>query len=263
MLPYPQIDPVMAQLGPIKIYWYGFMYFVSFIVCWRLALSRCCRPDVGMTRFEVNKLIFYIVLGVIVGGAIGNLLFYHFMELVRAPWRFFSLLFKGRSFHGGLIGVLVGYWLFGRRYNKSFLQIADFLAPVFPIGLGLGRLGNFINGELWGRVTQVPWAMVFPRGGPYLRHPTQLYEFFFEGVVMFIVMWWYSSKPRPRGAVGALFIILYGLFRSFVEFFREPDVHLPPLFGWMTRGMQLCIPMILVGLVVMVWAYRSEQKRTC
>ncbi len=262
MLPYPHVDPVAVSLGPIKVYWYGLMYFISFILCWRLVHYRVStRPDLGFQQDIVAKLILYIALGVIVGGAVGNLIFYHFLDFLRTPWRFFSLLFKGRSFHGGLVGVVLALWLFARRFQKTFLGIADIIAPVVPIGLGLGRIGNFINGELWGRVTRVPWGMVFPKGGPYLRHPSQLYEFILEGVLMFMILWSYSSKPRPRGAVGALFVILYGCFRFLVEFVREPDTHLSPLFGWLTRGMQLCIPMVLVGLVVMFWSYRRERGR--
>ena len=259
MLQFPNVDPVAVHWGSFRIYWYGVMYFISFISCWCLALYRSTRRDLGFTRRQVSILFSYIIVGVVAGGALGNVFFYHLHRLWQQPADFFQLLRSGRSFHGGLLGVFGGIGLFARRHRKSFWQVADFIAPVMPIGLGLGRLGNFINGELWGRVTRVPWAMVFPRGGPFLRHPTQLYEFFLEGVVMFVVLWWYTLKPRPRAATSGWFLILYGVFRFAVEFFREPDPRILPLFGWLTRGMQLSVPMIVAGLGLLIWSRRQDR----
>ena len=262
MLQFPNIDPVAIRIGQFRIYWYGVMYFLSFLSCWSLSLYRCQRVDYHFSRREVSILFSYIILGVIIGGALGNVMFYHFSDLLRSPGSFFSLLSKGRSFHGGLLGVFIGFWIYARRFDKTFWQVADFIAPVIPIGLGLGRLGNFINGELWGRVTDMPWGMVFPNGGLFIRHPTQLYEFFLEGVVMFVVLWRYTLKPRALGATSGWFLIMYGVFRLFVEFFREPDRHIVPLFGWVTRGMQLSVPMILVGCGLLWWSRRRALQES-
>jgi len=251
MLTYPEINSVAFKLGPLQVHWYGLMYVIGLLSAWGLGIIRARKKNSGWTSEEVGELIFYGAMGVIVGGRLGYMLFY-------APWDFFTnplLFFKvwdgGMSFHGGFLGVVFSFWLFSRRYHKSIFQTADFIAPMVPIGLGAGRLGNFINGELWGRVADVPWAMVFPTGGLMPRHPSQLYEFLLEGVVMFAVLWIYSSKPRPEKAVSALFLILYGSFRFFVEFFRQPDPQYGFIaFGWLTMGQLLSIPMIILGLYI-------------
>lgn len=199
-------------------------------------------------------------MGVVLGGRMGYVLFYNFGQFLDNPLWLFAVWEGGMSFHGGLIGVLVVLWLFGRKYQKTFLQMGDFVAPLVPIGLGAGRVGNFIGGELWGRTTDVSWGVVFPRAGDAVaRHPSQLYEALLEGVVMFVILWVYSAKPRPRMAVSGLFLLLYGAFRSFVELFREPDAHLGYVaFGWVTQGQLLSLPMIVAGAVLLVWAYRRQ-----
>ncbi len=256
MITYPNIDPVAVQLGPLKVHWYGLMYVIGFLGAWVLARWRIKRL-MGWTSEQVDDLIFYGALVVILGGRIGYMLFYNLPTLVSDPVSFFKVWEGGMSFHGGLIGVLTAMWLFGRKHQKRFFEVTDFIAPFVPIGLFTGRLGNFINGELWGKVSEVPWAMVFPGGGPFPRHPSQLYEALLEGLVLFTVLWIYSSKPRPEKAVSGLFLLLYGVFRFAIEFVREPDAHIGYLaFGWLTMGQLLSFPMILAGLALMLLAYR-------
>jgi phosphatidylglycerol:prolipoprotein diacylglycerol transferase len=197
----------------------------------------------------------------VLGGRLGYVLFYDLPGFLAEPLNIFKVWQGGMSFHGGLMGVLIAMWLFGRRYHKTFFEVTDFIAPLVPIGLGAGRIGNFINGELWGKVSDVPWAMVFPNGGPLARHPSQLYQAFLEGLVLFIVLWLYSSKPRPTMAVSGLFLLCYGVFRFVVEFVRMPDAQLGYLaFGWLTMGQVLSAPMILTGLGFMAWAYKSNPR---
>lgn len=256
MLMYPQLDPVALQIGPIKIHWYGLMYLVGFAAAWYLAYLRAKKPNSGWTTEQVSDLIFYGAIGVVVGGRLGYMLFYDFHNFLSQPWIIFKIWDGGMAFHGGLIGVMIAFWLYGRKIHKGFWEVGDFAAPLVPIGLGAGRIGNFINGELWGRATNVPWGMVFPQAGPQPRHPSELYEFFLEGVVLFIILWWYSSKPRPRMAVSGLFLLCYGCFRFFVEFFRQPDIQIGFVaFGWMTKGQLLSIPMIIAGAALLGWAY--------
>ncbi len=260
MLHYPQIDPVAFHLGPLKVHWYGLMYLLGFAVAYGLARFRAPRQPKPWTPDQVADLIFYLALGVIIGGRTGYMLFYAWDQLVAQPLSFFQVWDGGMSFHGGLLGVTLAAWLYGKKLKRPFWEVGDFVAPLVPIGLALGRLGNFINGELWGRVTTVPWGMVFPSGGPLPRHPSQLYECLFEGVVLFIALWWFSAKPRPRGAVSALFLILYGVFRFMIEFVRNPDPQLGFVaWGWMTRGQELCIPMVLIGAIWMGYAYRHHK----
>ncbi|AFT68752.1 Prolipoprotein diacylglyceryl transferase 2 [Alloalcanivorax dieselolei B5] len=260
---FPQIDPVLVSLGPLQIHWYGLMYMIGFVGGWWLAKTRAQRPDSGWTREQVNDLLFYMALGVILGGRVGYVLFYGFDRFLDNPLWLFQIWTGGMSFHGGALGVLFAFWLFARRTGKRYFQVADFAVPMVPIGLGAGRFGNFINGELWGRASDMPWAMVFPTDPMGVsRHPSQLYEFFLEGVVLFLVLWIYSAKPRPAGSVTGLFGIGYGLSRILVEFFREPDAHIGYLAGgWLTMGMLLSLPMVLIGAAMVVWAYRHDQRR--
>lgn len=259
---FPQIDPVAIAIGPLKVHWYGLMYMIGFAAAWLLGVYRAKQPNSGWTKDQVGDLVFFGAMGVILGGRLGYVLFYNFGKFLDDPIWLFKLWDGGMSFHGGAIGVLVAFWLFGRKTHKRFFQVADFMVPMVPIGLATGRLGNFINAELWGRTSDVPWAMVFPTDPDRLpRHPSQLYEFALEGVLLFIVLWFYSAKPRPAGAVTGLFGVGYGLGRTFVEFFREPDAHLGYLAGgWLTMGMLLSIPMILLGAAMMVWAYRHDDR---
>nr|WP_041716729.1 prolipoprotein diacylglyceryl transferase [Alloalcanivorax dieselolei] len=263
MMTFPQIDPVLVSLGPLQIHWYGLMYMIGFVGGWWLAKTRAQRPDSGWTREQVNDLLFYMALGVILGGRVGYVLFYGFDRFLDNPLWLFQIWTGGMSFHGGALGVLFAFWLFARRTGKRYFQVADFAVPMVPIGLGAGRFGNFINGELWGRASDMPWAMVFPTDPMGVsRHPSQLYEFFLEGVVLFLVLWIYSAKPRPAGSVTGLFGIGYGLSRILVEFFREPDAHIGYLAGgWLTMGMLLSLPMVLIGAAMVVWAYRHDQRR--
>lgn len=260
MLTYPTINPIAFHLGPLSVHWYGLMYLFGFFAGWYLLTLRARQSFRGFTQEQVSDILFYTALGVIIGGRVGYMLFYAWPELCASPLTLFQVWKGGMSFHGGLIGVIVSLWIYARFIKKPFISIADFIAPVVPVGLGLGRIGNFINGELWGRVTHVPWGMVFPNGGPLARHPSQLYEFFFEGLAMFLILWIYSAKSRPRGAVSGLFLICYGLIRFSLEFFREPDEQIGYIaFGWLTKGQLLSFPMVLIGILILVWAYRSKE----
>ncbi len=259
MLTYPAIDPVALQLGPLKIHWYGITYLIGFAAAWWLGRLRARRPGSGWTEQQVGDLIFYGALGVVLGGRIGYALFYEPAVYGEDPLRIFKIWQGGMSFHGGLIGVLIGMGLFARRHGKSFFEVTDFLAPLAPVGLGVVRIGNFINGELWGKVSDVPWAMVFPGAGPLPRHPSQLYESFLEGAVLFVIVWLFSSRPRPLRAVSGMFLLFYGVFRFLVEFVRMPDPQLGYLaFGWVTMGQILSLPMIVAGAVLLWLAYRNR-----
>lgn len=261
MLTYPHIDPIAARIGPVSIHWYGLMYLISFVSAWGLALYRTSRLPYPLTKTQVSDLIFYAAVGVLVGGRVGYMLFYAFPTLVHNPLTLFKVWQGGMSFHGGTIGVLISLWLFSRRIKHPFFQIVDFVAPLVPIGLAAGRLGNFINGELWGRTTQVPWAMVFPDAGPLPRHPSMLYECLLEGVLLFVILWIYSARRPPQMAVSGLFALLYATFRIFVEFFRQPDPQLGYLaFGWVTMGQLLSVPIFVVGVVLLYAAYQKSEK---
>ncbi|MEQ6886828.1 prolipoprotein diacylglyceryl transferase [Salicola sp. Rm-C-2C1-2] len=261
MLVHPQFDPVAVSLGPVAIHWYGLTYLVAFVGGWALARSRTSRADSPVNAEQLGDLLFYMALGVILGGRFGYVLFYHFDRFLGDPFWLVQIWEGGMSFHGGLIGVLVAMLMFARRIDTRFFNIADFIAPVIPVGLGLGRLGNFINGELWGRPTspELPWAMVFPQAGDALpRHPSQLYQFALEGVLLFVVLWWFSARPRPRMAVSGLFLAGYGILRSVAEFYREPDAHLGfVLLDWMTMGQVLSAPMIVAGGMLLFLAYQQ------
>lgn len=249
MLTFPAINPVAFTVGPLAVHWYGIAYLFGFLSALGLGCYRAKQSQGAWTTDQVNDLVFYCALGVIVGGRVGYMLFYDWPTLVAEPWSLFKVWQGGMSFHGGLLGVILALWLFARKTHKDFLTLGDFIAPLVPLGLAAGRLANFINGELWGRVTDVPWAMVFPQGGPLPRHPSPLYECLLEGVVLFTVLWLYSAKPRPKGAVSGLFLIFYSLFRMLLECFRQPDHQLGFLaFGWLTMGQLLSVPMVLVGL---------------
>jgi phosphatidylglycerol:prolipoprotein diacylglycerol transferase len=275
-LTYPNIDPIAISIGSLAIHWYGVMYLVGFAGGWWLARYRAGRPGSGWTPQQMDDLLFYIVVGVVLGGRLGYTLFYAFPELISDPLSLFRIWEGGMSFHGGLIGVLIAMWLFGRRIGRPFFELTDFIAPLIPVGLGAGRIGNFINGELWGGPGSVPWAMQvscerflslcrdklqLPPGTAVTPplHPSQLYEAALEGGVLFIILWVYSSRPRPTMAVSGLFLICYGLFRFAVEYLRMPDVQIGYLaFGWLTMGQLLTLPMLGFGLLFMLLAYRRK-----
>ncbi|MBG2876239.1 prolipoprotein diacylglyceryl transferase [Proteus alimentorum] len=281
-LKFPEIDPVMFSIGPVSLHWYGMMYLVGFVFALWLANRRAAKPNSGWNKNEVETLLYVGFVGVFIGGRLGYVLFYNLPVFLNDPLYLFKVWDGGMSFHGGLIGVICAMIWFAKRTKRKFFQVADFVAPLIPFGLGLGRVGNFINGELWGRVTlDTPWAFLFPTSrsadlqlvaqdpttllpiiqeyGVLPRHPSQLYEMLLEGVVLFIILNIFVRKSRPVGSVSGLFLIGYGAFRIIVEFFRQPDAQLG-LFGGVSMGQILSIPMILLGIIFMVWAYRQDKK---
>jgi phosphatidylglycerol:prolipoprotein diacylglycerol transferase len=271
---FPDFDPIALQLGPVPVRWYGLMYIIGFVLAWWLGRLRARRPGAVIASQQMDDLLFYAALGVIVGGRLGYILFYGFDGWLDDPMRLLRVWEGGMSFHGGFIGVLVAMWLYGRRLGQSFFRMTDFIAPLVPLGLLAGRVGNFINGELWGAPGSVAWAMQVSCArhrslcwdkldlapGALLTpplHPTQLYQAALEGLLLFVLLWWFSAKPRPVAAVSGLFLLGYGVFRSAVEFLRMPDAHLGYLaFGWVTMGQLLSLPMIFAGIVILTLAYR-------
>ncbi len=260
MISYPEIDPVALSLGPLKIHWYGLMYLLAFAGALWLGGVRAKKSSNLWQKEQVGDLIFYGAVGVILGGRFGYVVFYNFDYFIQDPLWLFKIWDGGMSFHGGLLGVLIAMGWYGRKLGKNFFQITDFIAPLVPFGLGMGRIGNFIGGELWGRATDVSWAMIFPRDPSQLpRHPSQLYQFFLEGIVLFGILWWFSAKPRPRMAVSGMFMLIYGMARFIVEFFRQPDEQLGFIaFDWLTMGQLLSTPMIALGGLLMLWAYQKN-----
>ena len=266
-----QIDPIALDLGtwnlPLlgsvhpQVHWYGVMYLLGFIVAWWLGRRRIRAGRLpGVDENGFGDLMFYAMLGVVLGGRIGYILFYDFASFVANPLMIFKVWEGGMAFHGGFLGVLFAALLFGRKTGRSFFQITDFIAPLVPIGLAFGRLGNFINGELWGRVTDpsLPWGMVFRGAGDAPRHPSQIYQFLLEGVLLFILLWLYARQPRKMGQVSGAFLFGYGVFRFIAEYFREPDAHLGLLALGMSMGQWLCIPMIVAGAAMWLWATRRD-----
>ncbi len=260
MLVHPQFDPVALSLGPIQIHWYGLTYLVAFGLFLWLAGRRVQMPhfaQAGWTRRDVEDLLFYGVLGVVVGGRIGYALFYKPDYYLSHPLEVLMVWKGGMSFHGGLLGVIGAMAFFARQRRRAFLEVTDLIAPCVPTGLASGRIGNFINGELWGRAADpsLPWAMVFPQSGTDIpRHPSQLYQFGLEGLLLFALLWWYGRKPRRLGQVSGAFLVGYGVFRFTAEYFREPDSFLGLLALGMSMGQWLCVPMVLAG----IWLLRRK-----
>ena len=251
MFVHPQFDPIIFQLGPLAVRWYGFMYLCGFAAFWFLGVQRARRTDTCMKPDQVSDFLFYAVLGVILGGRVGSVLFYNFDRFIHDPIYLFKIWEGGMSFHGGLLGVLIATWFYQRKQGWGFFRLSDFIAPLVPLGLGFGRIGNFINGELWGRQTDMPWGTVFPQVDQLARHPSQLYQAFLEGFILFLILWLYSSRPKATGKISGLFLIFYGLFRFLVEFAREPDQHLGFVaFNWLTMGQLLSVPMIAAGILL-------------
>lgn len=258
MIMHPNFDPVAFAIGPISVHWYGIMYLCAFATGWWIAIQLSKRPHSPLLKSQVEDLVVYLALGVVIGGRLGYVLFYKFDNWVEDPLWVFKVWEGGMSFHGGLLGVIAAVIFYGRKIGVSFYDLIDFAAVCFPTGLGFGRLGNFIGQELWGRETDVPWGMVFQKDPEQLvRHPSQLYQACLEGLVLFIIVYWFARKSRPRLAVSAVFLIFYGCFRFAVEFVREPDTHLRDelLFDWMTRGQMLSVPMVVGGLALLIFAY--------
>ena len=257
MFVHPQFDPIAVQIGPLAIRWYGLMYVAAFALFLVLGKIRARRNLLtGWHPRDVDDMLFYGVFGVILGGRLGYVLFYKPAYYFAHPLEILQVWAGGMSFHGGLLGVLVALWLFARRRDKHWLDVTDFVAPLVPLGLAAGRLGNFINGELVGRTTTGPWAMIFPQVDALPRHASQLYQFALEGVALFVVLWWFASRTRPRGAVSGLFLIGYATFRFIAEFAREPDNFLGLLAGGLSMGQWLSLPMFGAGVVMMILAYR-------
>ena len=257
MLTHPDFDPVAFHLGPLAVRWYGLMYLAGFAAAWWLGLRRIRQGIVPVTRQQFDDILFLVVLGVILGGRLGYVLFYKPDYYFSHPLEIFALWQGGMSFHGGLLGVMASMTFAAWKHRMPYLQLMDFAAPLVPPGIAAGRLGNFINGELWGRVSDVPWAMVFRGAGPDPRHPSQLYQFAGEGVLLFALLWWFSSRPRPRGQVSAMFLIGYAVLRFSAEFAREPDSFLGFLALGMTMGQWLCVPMFVGGIALLAWSRRS------
>ncbi|HEY9643485.1 MAG TPA: prolipoprotein diacylglyceryl transferase [Coleofasciculaceae cyanobacterium] len=276
MLTYPEINPIALKVGPIAIHWYGIMYLLGFLGGWVLLQVRIKHFKLNWTADQLSDLVIYLVMGVILGGRLGYVLFYNPSFYIQHPLQALAIWDGGMAFHGGLIGVIVAIAIYGRQHQRQFFEIADFVVPVVPIGLATGRIGNFINGELWGKVADLPWAMQLPCNDPRFErycngattgyspphHPSQLYEFFLEGVVLFIALWWFSGKRRPRMAVSGLFALLYGVFRFIIEFVRLPDIQLGYLaWGWVTMGQVLSLPLIAIGILLIGLAYTNKSQR--
>lgn len=261
MLLHPQFDPVAISLGPVSIHWYGLMYllaFAQFILLGRRRIHQGCAP---VNREQLDDLLFYGVLGVIIGGRLGQVLFYEPAYYLANPLEILAVWKGGMSFHGGFLGVLLAMLLWSHRASLPWLRVTDFIAPLIPLGLAAGRIGNFINGELWGRIADpnLPWAMVFPQSGTLdPRHPSQLYHVALEGVLLFAILWLWTAKPRPTGAASGLFLVGYGSFRFITEFFREPDHGIFGQSYTISMGQWLSLPMLLLGIGLMVLAYRRK-----
>ncbi len=274
---YPEIDPVIVALGPLAVRWYGLAYLAAFAVCWRLGQWRA-RRAADWDREQLSDLVFHGALGAVLGGRLGYVLFYGFEALARDPMMLVRIWDGGMSFHGGLLGAVAAMAWFARLRKRSFWRVTDFAAPLVPIGLGLGRLGNFANTELPGRMTDVAWAFIYPCKAdairavnplctgvwePFARHPSPLYQAFAEGVVLFALVWWAASRPRPAGFVSGTFLAGYGGLRLLTERFREPDGHLGYMaLDWVTMGDLLSLPMAIIGILVMAWAASRPQDRS-
>ena len=259
----PIIDPIIFSIGPIALRWYGLMYLIGFVAALFLANKAADKSKGAWTREQVSDLLFFAFLGVVLGGRIGYVFFYQFQSFLSDPLYLFKIWEGGMSFHGGLLGVVTAVVIFAYKNNKHYLAVGDFVAPLVPIGLGMGRIGNFINAELWGRQTDVSWAFVFPTDPERLpRHPSQLYEFFLEGVVLFVILFMLTRKPRTLGLASGTFLIGYGVFRMIVEMYREPDAHLGFIFSYISMGQILSLPMVVAGIVLIILGVKAQTKQT-
>jgi phosphatidylglycerol:prolipoprotein diacylglycerol transferase len=260
MFIHPQIDPVALSLGPLKVHWYGLMYVLGFLGFLFIGKLRAKEPGSVMDADRVDDMMFWGAIGVVLGGRTGYMLFYNLKTLIADPLSFFQVWDGGMSFHGGLLGVILAMFLLARKWKLNFFQVSDFVAPLVPIGLGAGRIGNFINAELWGKHTDLPWGVVFPAVDNLPRHPSQLYQAFMEGLVLFILLNWFRKLSPPVGAISGLFLAGYGVARILAEFVREPDAQIGYLaWGWVTEGQVLSLPMVLLGGLFM-WAAYNKAK---
>lgn len=251
------IDPVAFRFGTIELHWYGLMYLFGFVLGWILGRYRAAQPDSGWSKADVDDLLTCTMLGVIIGGRLGYVCFYDLSSYLDNPIEIFKIWHGGMSFHGGLLGAVGAFWYFAHSRKRTFWNVSDFVSPLVPQALFWGRLGNFINGELWGKTTDLPWGIVFKSGGSAARHPSQLYEALLEGLALFVVLWIYSSKKRKPGQVSGVFAIGYALARISVEFVRMPDAHIGYLaYGWLTMGQLLCLPLLILG----IWLVWRPQK---
>ena len=263
MIVYPEIDPVAISLGPISVHWYGLMYLTGFAMMWILGMYRAKQPDSGWSKQQVEDLVFYGAVGLVLGARVGYILFYNFSAFIDNPIIILRIWEGGMSFHGGALGVMLALILYNRKYHKNYFDITDFMLPLAPPGLLAGRMGNFINAELPGRVAgaDLPWAFIYSHIDNLPRHPSSLYQALTNGLLLFIILWTFSSKKRPRMAVSGLFLLGYGSFRFTTEFFREPDAHMGFVaFDWMSQGQVLSTPMIIAGLALIVLAYKKQVK---
>ena len=260
---YHDIDPVLIHIGPLQVRWYGLMYGLSFLAAYFVIRHQEKKRPIGLSSGLVQDLIFYLVAGLVIGARLGYILFYqymNFMDYIHHPLEIIAVWHGGMSFHGGLIGTVIAGWWFCRKKKLAFLSLADRVIVAAPIGLGLGRMGNFINGELFGRPSDLPWAMVFPAGGPLTRHPSQLYEALFEGLILFLILLWLSRRRMPEGFLLGIFFSGYGVFRFFIEFFREPDRQLSFILGRFTMGQLLCIVMVFFGMLILWSSFRQYRR---
>jgi phosphatidylglycerol:prolipoprotein diacylglycerol transferase len=256
MISFPNIDPVILKIGPVSVRWYGMMYIIGFASSYFLVRYQIKKKSLDLSKSFVDSLYSYLILGLLIGARIGYVMFYNLSDYLKNPFEIFAVWHGGMSFHGGLIGSVLAGIIFCRKYKIDFWQLSDLIIVTAPIGLGIGRLGNFINGELYGRVTDVPWSMIFPSGGPLPRHPSQLYEFLLEGVTLFTILWLLKNRDLKKGTITSLFLILYGIFRFFVEFFREPDPQLGFILGPFTMGQTLSTVTLLLGVEILF--YRNK-----
>ena len=261
-IPYPEIDPIFFEIGPLAFRWYGLMYLLGLGAAYLLIKSRASGKNLSLSNEQLSDLIVFAAFGVFLGGRLGYVLFYNLPFYLENPLKVFAVWEGGMSFHGGLLGTCVALWIFSRRRGFPLFAIADLAAGAVPIGLGFGRLGNFINGELFGRATDVPWCMVFPHGGPECRHPSQLYEAFLEGFLLFAVLSFINRRQTPPGTIFWSFLIGYGFARFFIEQFRQPDSHLGFIFASLTMGQLLCLPMIVIGAVMLIRGYMNRTPST-
>lgn len=254
------LNPILVEIGPFRVSWYGLMYIVGFLASYILVRYQMKKKDFGISRIEIENLYFYLIIGLIIGARLGYVIFYDLKMYLSDPIEIFAIWHGGMSFHGGLIGVLLTGIIFSWKNKKSFWKISDLIIVTVPIGLGLGRIGNFINGELYGRVTNVPWGMIFPKGGMLPRHPSQLYESALEGGLLFLILWSLKDKKLPTGCLLSIFLFLYGCFRFIVEFFREPDAHIGFVLASFTMGQVLSSFMIFGGVGLFIILRKGKKN---